>query len=368
VIAEDRVYAILRDAPGGRLKILVFCPNWVGDAVMATPTLRALRKLGFASRIIGAMRPQIRATLAGNPWFDDVIIYDHRSTDKRRRTWRIIRRIRTERFDVGLLLSNSIRSALVSWLGGVKRRVGYSRDGRRILLNDPLPVPRTRRGAVSLPMIDYYLALAYHLGAPPESYAMELFTSPWDEQQADALWERFRFKPTDRIVALNPGAAYGPAKRWPSPYFSELARRLVDSFGVKVVILCGPQEQGFARFIADGAMRPSRVKSLADEPVSIGLSKVVVRRSVLLVSTDSGPRHFAAPFAVPVVSLFGPTPIELTDTHYAQETHLQKKLACGPCQQRICPLRHHRCMQELSVDEVFAAAAHWLAQADRWAG
>lgn len=349
------------------MKILVFCPNWIGDAVMATPTFRALRKTFALAEIIGLMRPPVAATLAGNPWFDGTLLYDHRASKRELRSWRVIKTVRSQRFDLGMLLTNSLRTALVAWCGAVRRRTGYAREGRRILLNDPVASDH-QPGQRWTPMVDYYLRLAYHLGAPAESYQMELFTSEWDEQRVDALWPQLGFAASDRVVALNPGAAYGPAKRWPSQSFSELARRLVDEFRVKVIVLCGPTEKGFARFIADGAMRPRQVKSLADETVSIGLSKAIVRRSALLISTDSGPRHFAAPFNVPVVSLFGPTPIQLTDTHYTRETHLQKVLPCGPCQQRICPLVHHRCMNELSVDTVYQAAAHWLSIAKRQAG
>ena len=170
----------------------------------------------------------------------------------------------------------------------------------------------------------------------------------------------FGFQAGERVVALNPGAAFGAAKRWPSLYFAELARKLVDEAGVKVLVLCGPNERGFARYIADGSHRPRQVKSLDGEELSLGLTKALIQRSSLLVSTDSGPRHFGAAFGIPVVSLFGPTHIEWTDTHYASEIHLQKKLECGPCQQRTCPLGHLRCMKELTVDQVHAAAMKLL--------
>ena len=101
------------------------------------------------------------------------------------------------------------------------------------------------------------------------------------------------------------------------------------------------------------------IASLADEAVSLGLTKALVRRSTLLVTTDSGPRHFAAAFDRPVVTLFGPTHIEWTETYFARAVHLQKKVPCGPCQKRVCPL-DHRCMTDLSPDEVFAAVCRLL--------
>ena len=102
--------------------------------------------------------------------------------------------------------------------------------------------------------------------------------------------------------------------------------------------------------------------TLGERELSIGLTKAVVRRLNLLVTTDSGPRHFAAAFGVPVVSLFGPTHIAWTETNFHLATHLQKKLPCGPCQQRTCPEGHHKCMTDLSAAGVFAASQELLAR------
>ncbi|MGL4465842.1 MAG: lipopolysaccharide heptosyltransferase II [Planctomycetia bacterium] len=346
-------------------KILVVCPNWIGDVVMATPMLRALRKRFPAAHMTALLKPYVAEVLEGGPWFDDLLFHDSKSADRRHHTWPIVRKLRNERFDVGVLLPGSLRSALMTWAGRVRRRVGYAREGRRFFLNDPLPVKQGPDGYLPSPLLDYYLELAYHLGAEPESPRMELFTTADDERRCDALWAKFGFTPDDRVVAINPGAAFGPAKRWPAASFAELARKLVDHQRAKILVMCGPAERGIAQFIADGSLRPRMVRSLADEPVSIGLSKAVVRRSSLLVTTDSGPRHFAAAFGVPAVSLFGPTHIAWTDTHTPLETMLQKSVPCGPCQQRVCPLEHHRCMNELGVDEVLASVRPRLEPAVR---
>jgi heptosyltransferase-2 len=162
------------------------------------------------------------------------------------------------------------------------------------------------------------------------------------------------------VVGLNPGAAFGAAKHWPADSFAQLARQLAQRLGCGVLTLCGPGERDMARRIAEDSRSP-HVFSLADTALSLGLTKAVVRRLDLLVTTDSGPRHFAAAFGRPVVSLFGPTHIEWTETYFEKAVHLQKKVPCGPCQQRTCPL-DHRCMRDLSPAEVFAAADHVLAR------
>ena len=213
------------------------------------------------------------------------------------------------------------------------------------MLNRKLYPPRDGRRLRPTPALDYYLDLAYALGCPGESPRMELATLPADEQAADAVWAKLRLPKGERVVVFNSSGAYGAAKLWPAEYFAELARRVANAGGRHILVICGPNEREIAREIVYRANDP-RVVSLADEPLSIGLSKACVRRAELLVTTDSGPRHFAAAFDVPVITLFGPTHIAWSETHYAGAIHLQREVPCGPCQQRVCPLVHHRCMRE----------------------
>ena len=189
---------------------------------------------------------------------------------------------------------------------------------------------------------------------------MRLFTTAADEQAANAVWDKFGLDHYPRLVALNPGAAFGAAKHWSIDSFAQLARLLTQRAGCGVLVLCGPTEREMARRIAEGSRSPHAF-SLADVPVSLGLTKACVRRSDLLVTTDSGPRHFAAAFDRPVVTLFGPTHIAWTETYYPRAVHLQKPVPCGPCQLRVCPI-DHRCMRDLGPAEVFAAAMRLLAR------
>jgi heptosyltransferase-2 len=179
-----------------------------------------------------------------------------------------------------------------------------------------------------------------------------------DEQAADRAWSELGLSGAP-VVCLNTGGAFGPAKSWPSEYFGILARRLVDEKGVAVLVVCGPSERDAARTIVARADHP-RVVSLAGQPMSIGLSKACVRRSQLLITTDSGPRHFAAAFDVPVLTLFGPTHIAWTRTYSPHAAHLFHPVPCGPCQRPECPLGHHRCMRDLTPETVFNAAQRFL--------
>jgi heptosyltransferase-2 len=338
--------------------IALFLPNWVGDVVMATPAIRAVRTHFPAARLLAVCRPYVAATIDGAPWFDDVILFD-KAGPRERREVGVIRRLRRERVDAAVLFPNSFRSAAVAALGRCRRRIGFDRFGRGVLLTDVLQPARDTAGRrVPRPVIDDYNRLVTRLGVLEPGHRMELFTTSDDQVAADRVWVDLGLSRYPEVVGVNSSGAFGAAKLWPAGHFATLARDLVDQRGSAVLVVCGPNERATAREIIRLADRP-QIVSLADRPVSLGLTKACVRRLDLFVTTDSGPRHFAAAFGVPVISLFGPTYIEWTETYFEKGINLQKKVPCGPCQLRVCPL-DHRCMTELAPAEVLAAAADLL--------
>ena len=344
------------DIPPPRLAL--FLPNWVGDVVMATPAVRAVREHFPEARLVGVCRPYVAAVLEGTPWLDDEILWDRKGQGGLR-GFGLVGRLRRERFDAAVLFPNSFRSALVAWLGGCKRRIGFARYGRNFLLSDRLQPVRDEKGRRKpSPVIHDYNRLVMALGVPQPSCRLELFTTPADEAAAERVWHATGLGRFREVIGLNPGAAFGAAKHWPAESFAQLAHELADRRGCGVLVLCGPSERDLARQIVEAAGRPG-VCSLADAPLSLGLTKACVRRLDLLVTTDSGPRHFAAAFDRPVLTLFGPTHIAWTETYFPKAVHLQKQVPCGPCQLRVCPL-DHRCMRELSVTEVLAGASELL--------
>jgi heptosyltransferase-2 len=350
----------VRESP---MKVGVFLPNWVGDVVMATPALRALRRhFGKDATLIGIMKPHVGDVLAGTSWLNEVWSYDDQADDPGIRWRAVVHRMYRAKFDIVVLLVNSFLPALMTWLARSRERVGYVRYRRGYLLTLKLYPPSKNGEWIPYPTLDYYLQLVYLLGASKESPKMELATTSEDELTADQVWKSLGLRADGRVVALNSSGAFGAAKLWPDEYFGELARRIVTALENDVLILCGPQERERAAKIAQISGSP-RVFTLAEQRTSIGLSKACVRRSRLLVTTDSGPRHFAAAFDVPVISLFGPTHITWSDTHYDKEIRLQIPVDCGPCQQRTCPLVHHRCMRDLSVEQVYQAVHRALTAA-----
>ncbi len=336
------------------MKIAIYLPGWVGDAVMATPCLRAVRQQFRQAHIVGIVKPYVAGVLEGGDWFDRLLPIPTQHWDGG--LCHVAGQLRREKIDLALLLSNSFRSGLTAWLGGCRRRVGYAHHGRSLLLTEALQPIRDERGRLKpRPIVHAYNRLAEQVGCPSPGTRLHLFTTPADELWADLVWQRTGLDRYSEVVCLNSGGAFGLAKHWPVEHFAVLARELARRRGCGVLVLCGPAERTLCRQIVELAGHPA-VQGLASEPaLSLGLSKACVRRAHLLVTTDSGPRHFAHAFDRPVVTLFGPTHIAWTETEHPRAIHLQKQVPCGPCQKRVCPL-DHRCMTGLTPDEVFRAA------------
>src|SRR5262249_22505518 len=141
-------------------------------------------------------------------------------------------------------------------------------------------------------------------GFAADSRQLELATTPANESAADGVWKRLALPPGDRVMLLNTGGAYGEAKHWPAEYCVSLALRAADEFGLTTLVLCGPQEREAAAAIENAARHP-HVRSLAQDDVSFGTTKAIIRRSRLLVTTDSGPRHIGSALGTPTIVLFG---------------------------------------------------------------
>jgi lipopolysaccharide heptosyltransferase II len=343
------------------MRLGIFLPNWIGDVVMATPALRALRNhFGPDAHLVGIMRPYVAAALDGSPWLNEMLFYEKSYGFSELGWWRATSRLRTAKLDQILLLTNSTRTALMARLSGARERVGMATDARSWLLTRPLAQPLDPQSGLPIATIDAYLHLASAVGCVSEPPRMELGTTAADERAADDVWQRLGLPSGDRVVVLNTGGAFGSAKNWPAEHFANLGRRIATDFGVAVLVNCGPKERDEARRIVKLANH-SRVFSLAEErDLPIGLTKACIRRSRMLVSTDSGPRYFGIAFGKPVVTLFGPTDPRMTKTHYSREMPLSLALDCQPCMERTCPLVHHRCMRDLSVEIVYRAVTRQL--------
>jgi heptosyltransferase II len=341
----------------------VFLPNWIGDVIMATPALRALREqAGATGRLTGIMRPYVAEVLAGTTWLDAQIIYGKPTSRFRIADPNVYRQLKAAQFDRLIILPNSLRTAWMAWRSGARERLGHAGDGRRWLLTKTLARPRREDGTL-LPTIDAYLQLAEEAGCTGGAGYLELATTAADELAVETVWAQLGWAADMEVVILNSGGAFGAAKHWPVGYFAELAKKIAADWNTPVLVNCGPAERDIAKEIATRAA-DSRVVSLAAiEELPIGLTKACMRRARLVVTTDSGPRFLAIAFGKPVVTLFGPTDPMATATGYLGETSLSLALECQPCMERTCPLVHHRCMRDLTVERVYAEVAKSLQEA-----
>jgi heptosyltransferase-2 len=220
------------------LRLGVFLPNWIGDVVMATPALRALRKyVGPQGRLVGIMRPYVAEVLAGTTWLDEQILCDKPRSRFRLAEPQVYRELRAAKLDQVLLLTGSFRTAWIAWRSGAPQRIGHVGDARAWLLTKRLIPPQAPAGEPPIPAIQNYLSLAEAVGCPREAGRLELATTDADERAADAAWCQLGLPQPSNVVILNSGGAYGTAKHWPVEHFADLARRIVSGSGELLTVV-----------------------------------------------------------------------------------------------------------------------------------
>lgn len=350
-------------------KILIVQPNWVGDAVMATPTLRAIRELYPQAHISYLLRRYVKPIYNGMPWADKLITYRTGRTKAKAgkgQFFELAARLRARRFDLAILLPNSFKSALVCKMARIPRIVGYERDGRGFLLTDKLLPVKDKGKFIPSPIVKYHLGIAQYLGSDARDLKLELFVTESERREADDVLGKAGVdadlcRPASDglppMIVLNPGAQYGIAKCWLPEYFAQLSDRFIEELGATVLISAAPRE----REIVDSINRHMR-HAAVDLPragLTLGTLKEIVRRCDLMVTNDTGPRHIAAAFDVPVVTIFGPTHPEWTEIYFPKERKVSVPVFCGPCQKKVCPL-DHRCMTRVTPGMVFDTATKLL--------
>lgn len=343
-------------------KILVRAPNWVGDVVMATPTFRCIRENFADSHITLLIKKNLRCILDGSPWFDEVVEIEPREKKSRKgllsslrvfssnikRSSGLLRKLRQENYDLGFLLPNSFSSAFMMWAGCVTRRIGYKRDARSFILTDG--IERLIENGKFRPtyMVDFYLRLCTQLGCKIKSKQLELFVSSECEDSANGLLQKYNID-KQPFVLLNPGASYGSSKCWTAEGFARTADLLRDACDCKIMLVCGPDEAGLTNDIE--RISKKSLINLSKESVPLDVLKALVKKCSLLITVDSGPRHFAVAFKRPVVVLMGPTDPRYTETEYEIGKVIRENVDCSPCHIKTCPT-DHRCMTMISPEKV----------------
>jgi heptosyltransferase-2 len=334
--------------------ILVWLPSPMGDAVLCTPALRAIRRHFESSKIFFFAEPVIREILSPDS-FNDVWLEQQSNNP-----FSIANMLREYKFSCAILLKNSFASALVVFLARIPSRIGYAREGRSLLLTEKLYPPRKPYGKFEpFPMIDYYLAIASWLGADTADRSLELTV---DIQKKEKLKTKLPevFNCKWPLVVIVPGGTFGPSKCWPSERFAQTADRLINSYSATVVVSVSPApaEKRIAKKICD--LSKHKLVNLAETPLTLGELKALFSIADLVISNDTGPRHIAIALKRKVISLFGPNNPVWTDTGYENEIKIVGQASCAPCARPVCKKPEHLCMQAITVEMVCDAAKKLL--------
>lgn len=328
-------------------RVLVRAPNWVGDTVLSLPALRDVRRNFPAARLEVLARPAVADVYRAVAEVDAVRECLSFGAD--------VAALRGA-FDLGVLFPNSFASALQLYRAGIKERFGYATDGRGLLLTRRCPVPAEVRGESE---VYYYRAMLGGVGltvtaAPdvslrvPEAWraaARDLLGGDGSPAGAGGPW-----------LGLNPGAAYGTAKRWIPERYAAVADRLAKRHGLRPVIVGGPGEIEAARRLA--AAMETRPLILCGR-TTLGELLGVIAELRLLLTNDSGPMHLAAAVGTKVVAVIGPTDWRETHPFTSRAILVREPVPCAPCKLRDCPI-DHRCMTRVTVERVAAAAEQML--------
>ena len=342
----------MRAAAAPAVRSLVVAPQWIGDAVMAEPLLAALAARG--ERLAVAALPWVAPVFRAMPQVAEVIElpFAHGRLDLAAR-WRIAAGLRG-RFDVAYVLPNSIKSALLPWLAGVPRRVGYQGEGRPWLLNEPLANPGGRPpmvatyGALAGPAFDAQPRPRLHFDALAEQAALAAAAIAVHDSSPSGLAR-------GRYWVLAPGAEYGPAKRWPAAHYAALARSL-HAEGEPVLLL---GSAGEAALCVEIAAEAGAGCSVLAGRLSLFESMALIGGARGLVSNDSGLMHVAAALGVAQAAVFGSTSPEHTPplNAHARVLWLKGELerGCIPCFERTCRYGDTLCLTRIEPASVLAA-------------
>lgn len=327
------------------MKILLRSPNWIGDAVLSTSALSYLREKVSEAHI----------TVLAKDWVRDIFLH-HPSVDKtisfNRVRVALIRDIRRAEYNTGILFTNSFSSAFPFFTARIKRRVGYDTNARGFLLTERIPVPEDLE---KIHQRDYYLHLVRILVPGDEVPEAQLYLAREEEEKASSILESVGIKGDRKIVGINPGASYGPSKRWPQEKFASLARGIIEKYKAEILIFGNRSEEKLGEVL---------IKGIEKDAVNlIGRTTLrelmaLVKRCSLFITNDTGPMHIASALNVPVVAIFGPTdPVRTSPLGVS--TVIRKEVNCSPCRYRSCPL-NHECMERITVEEVLESTGKYL--------
>ena len=341
------------------MKILIRATNWVGDAILALPALRAVRRRFSSAEIAIVARPYVADIYRDQEICNQLIAYDPKSSHVGfSGRERLASELRAQKFDTALLLQNAFDAAWLAWRAKIPERIGYARDGRSFLLTKAVPVPRS--GEIPAHEKFYYLELLHRAGwldSVADESQISLRVPEEKRRSADECLHKSGVRQGATRIAIGAGASYGSAKCWPPSGFAEVANRWQSKVDADVILFGTAAEASVSTAISAEMRRPpidlTGKTAIADLPA-------LLSQCHLFIGNDSGAMHVAAAVGLPIVAVFGPTDPFGTAPVTPRCSIVQQKPYCSPCFLRRCPT-DHRCMIAVSADMVEAAAAPWLA-------
>jgi len=344
------------------VRLLIRATNWVGDAIMALPALRAVRARFPEAEIAILARPYVADLYREQRVCDRLIEYDangvHAGIPGGER---LARELRGQDFDTALLLQNAFDAAWIAWRAGIAARIGYARDGRSWLLTNAVKVPRA--GEIPEHEMFYYLELLRRVGwieKLPEQDAIRFDVSEEKRRRGAEILLEAGARPHALRIALGAGASFGAARCWAPERFAEAANRLAEQNDADVVLIGTAGETLVTGAIAQKLRKPAidltGKTTIAELPGTLS-------QCHLFIGNDSGVMHVAAAVGLAVVGVFGPTDPFGTAPATSRRAIVQEKPYCSPCFLRRCPT-DHRCMTGISAEMVEAAARPWLTAAE----
>jgi len=327
-------------------KIMVRAANWVGDAIMTTPVIRAVRKNYPKAVITVLAKPWVIPVYENNPYIDKILRYDSNGRHKKGfGTLRLAGELRKYRFDLAVLMQNAFEAGLLSFLAGIKERLGYNTDGRGLLLNRSIKLnPELKKGH----LIDYYIGILNGAGLADDGRHLDLVLSQADREFANHFLEQEKFDLSRPVIGINPGATGGTAKRWFPERYADVCRNLSEEFKVKILIFGGPADVELGEYIA--GLSQGCCINIAGT-TSLGQAFALIETCSLFITNDSGLMHAAAALKVNQVAVIGSTDYIATAPSNENSIMVREKVPCSPCLKDVCPT-DHECMDKISVDRV----------------
>ncbi len=344
--------------PATAKNILIRGTNWVGDAVISIPAMREIRRIFADAHISLLVRPWVRDIYSAVDFVDEVLDYDKDGIHSGAQGfYRLVADLRRRRFDLAILLQNAFEAAFLAWSAGIPHRVGYARDGRSFLLTKACsmhpPVQKVHQAY-------YYLDILSGMGWLPEQIwerkeyplSIQIAVRNADSASAREILRSAGIHEGDLIIGLNPGAYYGPAKRWLPDRYAAVADELAKHFNAKIVIFGSSNDLRTAEEVAAAMNHPHTI--LAGR-TTLGQLMGLIQEVGLLITNDSGPMHLAAALNIPQLAIFGSTSEVATGPLSPNAVVIKHPVECNPCFLRECPT-DFKCMKCISVERVLTEA------------